>query len=175
MKKVFTKTKLTLCVMLLALAAAVVLNMRYSSGTKYLGDAKYVSNVAEEGEAVETAAGVKQDYISEQRSNREKTYNDSIELVEETLKSADATGADKTLALETSALLAKRKTDEQSIEAILSAKDFKNCLVIIGEDSVTVMVNEKELTSAQTLQIKDAVNSILNDNSKDIKIIAVNS
>ena len=55
--KVIGKKQLILAVMVLALGAAVWFNMKYSGGTKYLGEAQFVDNSAS-GEALETSGQV---------------------------------------------------------------------------------------------------------------------
>ena len=54
--KVFTKSQAILVIMVLCLGAAVWLNMKFSSGEKYLGEATYVNKETASGEVVETSA-----------------------------------------------------------------------------------------------------------------------
>ena len=70
--KVFSKSQLTVAVMLVALGAAVWLNSKYlPSSTKYLGETSYVSNTSSQ-QSVETSAKAEQDYFTSAKSEREK-------------------------------------------------------------------------------------------------------
>ena len=55
--KVFGKSQIAVTAMVLALAAAIWLNMKYTpSSGKYLGEASYVSNTSSDSGAVQTSA-----------------------------------------------------------------------------------------------------------------------
>ena len=56
--KVFGKSQIAVTVMVLALAAAVWLNMKYTpSSGKYLGEASYVSGSSTDDKTVQNSAG----------------------------------------------------------------------------------------------------------------------
>ena len=71
--------------------------------------------------------------------------------------------------------LAENKTAEANAEALLSAKGFKSPLVIFADEGVTVIVRASDLSSGETLRIKDAVCSVKTVDAANIKIVAVNS
>ena len=95
--KVFGKSQIAVTAMVLALAAAIWLNMKYSSSSKYLGQATYVNGSSSQSSAVETSAKAKEstDYFTEVKKEREKTQSEIEETVKETLKSEKLTDEDK--------------------------------------------------------------------------------
>lgn len=174
--KVFGKNHVMLALMVLALGGAIWLNMKFSSTEKYLGEAKYVSgDTSNSGEAIQTAAKVEQeeDYFKAARKDREKALAEAQELTEETLKSADISDTEREKALESANAFAQRIEKANNIETVLKAKGFEDVVVIIGETDVNVIVKSDGVTTAQTLQIQDAVISQTNTALNNIKIVSI--
>ena len=97
--KVFGKSQIAVTAMVLALGAAIWLNMKYTpSSGKYLGEASYVSNTSSDSGAVQTSAKAEEkdsDYFTATKKERENTRKEAQELIEETLKSEKLTEEDK--------------------------------------------------------------------------------
>lgn len=171
--KVFTKSHLTVAVMLVALGAAIWLNSKYlPSSTKYLGEASYVNNNSEP-ESVQTSAKAEQDYFVTAKSDREKARKEAIELVEETLKSDKLTEADKKSAITKITQISANMEKESNIESLLKAKGFEKTLVIISDDEINIVISSDGLTTANTLQIQDIVTAQTDIDLSKIKIIPI--
>lgn len=177
--RVFGKRQITLAVMVLALAAAVWFNMKYSISTgdkdaasKYLGEAEYVSNDDTQS-AIETAAKAEQDYFSTVRQERAKTRNEAVELLEDTINDATLSDAVKTEAVSRKAEITTQMENEAAVESLLKAKGFNNAVVIIGDSDVNIVVKGDELTKAETIQIQDAAQSQTGFSLENIKIVTV--
>ena len=67
----------------------------------------------------------------------------------------------------------KRITDETTIETVVKAKGFEDALVMISDESVTVIVPKDQLLTSETLQIQDAVTSQIKIDLEKIKIITL--
>lgn len=170
--KVFGKGQAVLVLMVLALGAAVWLNMRFSSD-KYLGEAQYVNNNSS-AEAVETAAKVdssEKDYFEEAVKEREEALKEAQDLINETLKSEKLTDEDKASAVKKAEELALRIERESNIETLLKAKDFEKAVAVIGDKNINIIVKADGLTTAQTLQIQDIVTSETGIDLGNIKIV----
>ncbi len=179
--KVLGKGQVILALMVLALGAAVWLNMKVSSNTKYLGEATFVSG-QEEASALETAAKAEvkeednngeEDYFktaaNERKSALEKTKKDVAEMLDtDTLNDEDK----KTLTATVSGY-SDRVEKSVNIENLLKAKGFKRAVAVIGDDSASIVVSSEGLTTAQTLQIQDIVTTQTDIPLGNIKIIAV--
>lgn len=175
--KVFGKSQIAVTAMVLALAAAIWLNMKYTpSSGKYLGEASYVNNTSSEGGAVQTSAKAEtkdQDYFTTAKKERESARKKAQELIEETLKSDKLTDEDKKSAIAKTEEIAGRMESEGNIEALLKAKGFDKALAVISDTGISVVVKSEGLTSAQTLQIQDIITSETNIPLSNIKIVPI--
>lgn len=174
--KVFTKSQAILVVMVLCLGAAVWLNMKFSSGTKYLGEATYVNKDASSQEAIETSAKVDttdKNYFDNAKKERNAKLKEQQELVEETLRSSSLTDEEKQNATDIIKSLVNRLEQENNIETLLKAKDFADALVVIGDKDINVIVKSEGLTTTQTLQIQDIITTQTNIPLANIKIVTV--
>lgn len=174
--KVFGKHHVVLALMLVALGGAVWLNMKFSSSEKYLGEATYVSSNAEtSGEAVQTSAKVSEsdDYFATARKDRQKSLDEAQQLVEETLKSANATDREREDALDTVNKITARVEKANNIETVLKAKGFDDAVIVIGDTDINVIVKSDGITTAQTIQIQDVVTSQTDVALNNIKIVSV--
>ncbi len=176
--KVIGKSHIALAVMVVALAGAVWLNMRYSNedeasadntSSKYLGQAEYVNGEVDS----EGALTPSEQYFSKMRANRTKTREEAVALIEETLKSSETSEENKKQALSEATELAARGEKEAAIETLLLAKGFSASVVIIGDEDVNVILKGNEILPAETVQVQDAVLSQTDFAVSDIKIITV--
>lgn len=171
--KVIGKGHIAVILMVIALGAAVWLNMRFSSD-KYFGEAKYVDNSS--GDAVQTSAKVeeeKTDYFKEAVKERETAAKKAGETVEEMLDNENITEDEKKQVLESIGFIAKRIESENNIETLLKAKGFEKAVAVIGDNGINIIVSSEGLTTAQTLQIQDIVVGETNIEIGKIKIVAV--
>ena len=162
--KVFGKSQIAVTAMVLALAAAIWLNMKYTpSSGKYLGEASYVNNTSSQSGAVQTSAKAEdEDYFTAAKKERETARKKAQELIEETLKSDKLTEEDKKSALAKIEEIGGRMESESNIETLLKAKGFEKAVAVISDTGISVVVKADGLTSAQTLQIQDIVTSETN-------------
>jgi stage III sporulation protein AH len=181
-KSIFGKKQVLMAGLVLALAGAVWLNMEYSSGAggfvntasnssvKNLGDTQYVMNEAQGEAATDTAEA---DYFESARTDREATRKEAIALLKETAENVKADEATKEEAGKKMNEIALRMEKEASAETLIKSKGFEDAVVVIGDESVTVIVKSEELLSSQTLQIQDAVKSQIETSLEKIKIVAI--
>lgn len=180
MKKsiIVTKKHIILSVLVFALAAAVYLNWEFSSpmiqsdneGTSsYLGAAEYVNATVTEESGDDTIK-----YFTETRSSREKTKNDRIKILNETIDNVKSTKEQINSAIEEKNKISKCAELESNIDAMIKAKGFNECVTIISDDKATVVVATKGLLASQTVQIQDIVSGQTNFSLENIKIIEIN-
>lgn len=151
--------------------------MKFSSNEKYMGEATFVSDSdTASGEAVQTAAKAEEseaDYFETAKSDRQKALDEAQELVEETLKSANATEQEREQALKATSDMANRIEKANNIETLLKVKGFEKAVVIISDNDVSVIVKSEGITTAQTLQIQDIVTAQTEMPLSNIKIVTV--
>ncbi len=178
--KIFTKGQALLVLMVIALGAAVWLNMKFTSKEKYLGEASYVSQTSS-AKTVQTSAKAQQnskassestsDYFTAARKNRETALKNAQKQIDEMLDNDKLTEADKQQAVKIAGEIAKRIERENNIETLLNAKGFNKCVAVMGDDNITVVVSSNGLTTAQTMQIQDVITSQTQIGLANIKII----
>lgn len=175
--KVLGKTQIVVTVMVLALAGAIWLNMKYTpSSGKYLGEASYVSNSSKSEGTMQTSAKANEsddDYFTKAKKEREKARKEASDNITETLKSSKLKDEDKKSALAKLEEMAGRAESESNIETLLKAKGFEKVIAVQNDTEISIVVKSDGLTSAQTLQIQDVVTSQTNIPLSGIKIIPV--
>ena len=174
--KVFGKTQIALAVMVVALGAAIWLNMEYSSvstqnttntSSKYLGQAEYVN--AE----VETEEDLVLTYFQKLKKERKAARDEAVGLIEDTLANQNLSADDREKLVLKSGNLAERTEKEAAVETILKAKGFNYSVVIIGDEDINIITMGEDLKSSETAQIRDAVMSQTDFAAGKIKIIAM--
>lgn len=178
--KILSKRIVVLAVLVVALSAAVYLNWMYSeaNGTmdltsmlgetqtdKYLGDAKYVN----------ATAAAQTDYFEKTKQDRETQRAEDLETLKDIVDDVKTDDKAKSAAVEKIAQLTQFSEDERSIETLVQSKGFENCVAVVSEKSVNVVVqcSEQGLLASETAQIQDAVTSVTDTTLENIKIIEI--
>ncbi len=185
--KVFSKKQIALSLMVVALAGAVWLNMKYSATeggftvkgednkqtASYLGEATFVDK-KQEDESVQTGAKAENsNYLSTAKKDRDAARSEAISELEETVKDAKVKDSVKTAAVEKLTVLTTRSDTEASIETLLKAKGFKDVIAIIGDNDINIVIKSEELSESQTMQIQDIATSQSGLSLDKVKIITV--
>ena len=180
MKKttIIGKKQILSVAMVLALSAAVWLNVKYATnGSDFagsssikdadLGTAKYVANTS-------TSKIDDDDYFQKSRNDREDNREEEIEIINDTLNSAKSGESEKKQAQDMIKAITDKMELENSIEVLIKAKGFKDAIAVISDDSCSVVVkSDKELETNQTVQILDIVSGNTEINTENIKIVTV--
>ncbi len=176
--KVFSKRHVVTAALVVCLAAAVWLNMKYSGFENNTvgvnsnsGDSDYIDKDSNLGQAVQTGTGV--DKIATARQERNNNRNKTVTDLTAVINNSSTDSESKEDALKGLNLIAEQVNKELSIEAVIKLKGFEDALAIISTESVTVIVPAESLLTSQTLQIQDAVTSQISIDLEKIKIITV--
>ena len=179
------KRNTVVATMVLLVCAAVALNWKYTgeqaadaveeTGTKILGEATLVSGEEDGGEAGtdEEAVYTGGDYFASARLTRQQARDNAISLLQE---AADQSGADAAVANEASEgiqVLAGYTMKEAQIENLVTAKGYADCVVFMGTDSCSVVVDagENGLEATDVAKIKDIVINETQYTAGQIKIM----
>ncbi len=176
--KVFSKRHIVTATLVLMLAAAVWLNMRFSSfdtvpeanSSTNLGANEYIDS-SNLGQAVQTSGAV--DKVAASRKERNTNRSDIVKTLTAVVNNSNVDENEKKEALDGLQKIADNISAESSIETVIKAKGFEDALVVMSDESVTVIVPCESLLTSQTLQIQDAVTSQIEIDLEKIKIIAV--
>lgn len=174
MNVLIKRRQLVLATLVVALGAAVFVNWYYTgndnkatvpeetTGTEYvqnLGEAQYVN-----------AEGEISDYFSEVKLNRQKSRDEAIERLKESLKTVE-TGSEEAKELTASIeRLSSQIKLESDIEALISAKLASECVAVINDGAAQVVVGKGALVEDAALQIIDIVTNNTQLTAADIKI-----
>ena len=119
------------------------------------------SNV--EKNAIETnAEAVDDTYFTTSKLERENMYAQMLETYQQIYNNTEASTDQKTSAIEEIAKINKTKNAIMIAENLLSAKGFKNIVIFVNENSISVIAGETELKPEQIAQIQNIVSRELN-------------
>ncbi len=175
----FQKRYVISAAILLALGAAVYVNWQFNSTAastpKELGAASYVNATVActDDEAVETSALSKEqrNYFATERTKRQATQDKVIDEAKEIFDLENADEGEVSEAQKKVEQILKNFTIQDSIESIIKAKGFSECMCYISDDGVTVVVPESELNDSTALIIDDAVISHYDVSYENISIV----
>lgn len=166
--------------LVLALGAAVYVNWQFNSASgtsaKELGAASYVNATLPKSsadEAAQTAAMSKEqaNYFASERTKRTQTQDKVIDDAKELFNLDSANADDKSEAQKSMEQMLKTFTVQDSIESIVKAKGFSECLCYISDSGVTVIVPDSQLNDTAALVIDDAVTSHYDVAYENISIV----
>ncbi len=124
---------------------------------KVLGQAEFVSATTE--------------YFDSARLNRQETRAEATGILQGIIDSENATEEERQEAKEKMLSLSGAADAEGRIENLIKAKGYTECLAIIGEETVSVIVQTDGLESADVAAIKDIATGESNFNASNVKII----
>lgn len=115
------------------------------------------------------------DYFASARLTRRQARDSAIGILRESTELENATQDAIDSAMEEMSVMAGYSLDEAEIEAMIKAKGFAECVVFLGDDSVTVAVSapSEGLDSSSVSKITDIILSETEMSPEQIKIIEV--
>jgi len=118
-------------------------------------------------------AAVTRSVFDETREERHDTREDALETLQEIIEDASLDDNQKAEAVSTAAKIAENMETEAAIELLIKAKGYKDCVVVISDSQVNVVIPAVEggLKSSDTAIIRDVVVGQLDISPSSIKII----
>ncbi len=107
------------------------------------------------GEAVE--AGTEDDFFAQQRVENESSRAKELEINKEILNNNNSSNEAKAAAEREIARIAKSIENENSAESLIKAKGYEDALVMVGAETVTVIVKTEKLEAQDVAVIKDII------------------
>ncbi len=136
-----------------------------AAGETYYGDALFVS----------TDESSSKGYFAEARTTRTTTRDEALDALQKSLQKTDLTDAEKSsLTLQLTAI-AKNITKEGTIESLVKAKGFSDCVAFINGENVKIVVKAPSagLTVSEVAQIKEIVLSESGADFKNVSIVEI--
>lgn len=178
----FQKKYIVVASLVLALGTAVYVNWQMSGAqaqttSKQLGAATYVNATvsASEDEAVQTLSlsSNQKNYFATERTKRQETQDTVLDEANEVFELENASDEEISDAQKSVEKILKNFTVQDSIESIIKAKGFSECLCYISDEGVTVIVPQSELNDTSVLMINDSVTSHYDVSYEDISVVGV--
>lgn len=184
------KRHIMLGTLVVALGAAVYLNWQFAgadvskqSSAKELGAAQYVnattsaskSGTSTYDEAAQTSnmTSEQQQYFAKAKNERDQTQDKILDTANEILNRDNDDDDENAEAIENIKQLLRNFTYQDSIESVLKAKGFSQCLCYISEEGCSVVVLKDEMNETSALMIKAAVTSQIDISFDNITIVEV--
>lgn len=173
------KRNLTMLAVMMFVCAAVALNWTYNNrwGTPdtemvYAEDEMMLAAEASFEESLMTS-GI--EYFAEARLTRQLSRDEALSLLETAASSDGASQETIDSVMNAISVMATCSMQESQIENLLIAKDFEDCVVYIGNESVTVAVPapEEGLSEEEVAQITDIICSETQYKATQLSIIEV--
>lgn len=176
--------------LVLALGAAVYLNWQFTPTTQYtqetantlLGTEEYMGDAALAGatpadsptSSTDTVETVAQSSSLEQfRTDRTTSRNEAMSTLKDIIDDASLSETEKSAAVTTLAEMAKRAESESAVETLIKAKGIKDCVVIISDSQINVVVSSGEngIDASTAAIVRDIVMGQTDFSPSSIKII----
>lgn len=179
------KRHVMLAGLVLALGAAVYLNWQFAPTEDFvkpskssavsdsnLGKAEFVSaNAADEQQ---TSTQTSSSLLTEARLNRQNARDTVLEELEKQLKDVSSDAALKAQALESRTAHVNNIQLENTVETLIKAKGFTDCMVFINGDKITILLLESDgLTSEKISIVTEIVTSQTDADISNITITPV--
>ncbi|MBC8545482.1 SpoIIIAH-like family protein [Clostridiaceae bacterium NSJ-31] len=166
MNMILGKRHIILAALVLSLGIAVYLNWVYSTSggdfvatetaatgeSKNYGDSKYVSLDGEEVQVVANSA-----YFKEARLNRTKSRDEAVDSIKKMFKDASLTDEEKSALAVQATDIAQAIETEGTMENLIKAKGYEDCLVYMADNKVDIVVKSEGLQKEDVAKIKDIV------------------
>ncbi len=106
-----------------------------------------------------TAGGTvdEENYFTSTALDRKEARDEAIDVLKLVTENDEASAEAKADAADRISKIAVDIQNEANIESLVKAKGFRECVAVISEDSVSVVVSAEELKAAETAQILSIV------------------
>ena len=149
---------------------------------EHLGDATLVSNnelaneeneiIEDESEEESVETSVKEDgYFQESKLSRDTMYSQTLETYQNILNNTNVSEEQKAIVTQEITELNKEKNAIMICENLISTKGFKNCVIFVNVESISVIVESQELKPDEIAQIQNIISREMNAEVENIHIM----
>lgn len=143
------------------------------SGT---GESELAGKNYGEAQLVSVSKDSGNEFFEQARLSRSKSRDEALDTIKKTLKNSELTDTEKKAITDELEKQVTNITAEATIENLIKAKGFADCVVTLSADraDVTVMTENDALTAEEVTRIRDAVlNQCGNLTAQDITVVEV--
>ena len=179
------KRNLMILTVALFVSAAAYLNWNYAQSAantgKILGESALVngggSSLEEDGDGQEVfSAGGSDDYFDTARLNRQESRDNAVSLLQEAAGDENADQETRNDANAQMQQIADNTVTESTIENLVMAKGYEDCVAFVNEDSVSVVISKTDsgLGNSDIAKVTDIVMEETGLTADKIKIMEAN-
>ena len=121
--------------------------------------------------SLETGGDESNDYFAATVLNRQQSRDEAIDVLKLVAESDEATEEAKASANAQISKIALDIQNETNIETLVKAKGFEDCVAVISEDAVSVIVGAESLQASEAAQILAIVYDTTGINPENVTII----
>lgn len=144
-------------------------NSDYSeSGRKILGEAKLVDNIQGVSDSLEDGEN---SYFVNAAINKEKSRDEALQTLQVVVDSAEEMPETRDRALSEIMQIASDIEIESTVEQMIKAKGFEDCVAIISGGNINVIVKSDGLMTSEIAKITDIVKAETGFSAENIRIV----
>lgn len=173
------KRHTVLAVLVLFLGLAVLANWYYTNPENKIlptdGSSEVdVSNVngANLGDIIyANSTDVSDEYFAGAKLSRDESYDEAVATLKEIIESSDIDEQSVKTASDSIKAISERRITQVNIENLVKAKTGSDCVVVITDEAIEVIIKESSLSDQTVLQIKEIVINNTEFSAEKISII----
>ena len=171
-KKFFSsKTAKSLVVLVAALLIGVAVYANYRIFYDPIGSMGFGENNMDDAYGDTAATGGDENYFTATALNRQQSRDEAIDVLKLVAESEDADEATRAEATAKINKIAGDIQNEANIETLVKAKGFEECVAIISDGSVSVVVSADTLQAAEAAQILAIVYNTTGISPENVSIV----
>lgn len=159
----------------LLIGLAIYLNYQWfydPAGNLGYGDNNMSDNSSDNSSASGDASNQEQDYFTSTALDRQEARDEALDVLKMVTESAESSEEAKAEAQQKISKIAVDIQNEANIETLVKAKGFEDCVAIISDNAVSVIVSAESLQAAEAAQILTIVYETTGINPENISIIS---
>ena len=163
---------LLLVVALIGVAVYVNYTLFYDpTGSMGYGDNNMDDNYGGGSETTGGEADESEDYFTSVALNRQQSRDEAIDVLKLVSESEEASAEARAEAVNKIAQIAADVQNEANIETLVKAKGFSECVAVISDNSVSVIVEAQSLQASEAAQILAIVYDTTGISPENVSII----
>lgn len=173
--KFMKKNQVVIYVIALMLIVAGYLNFTadgdFRSAVQTASSEEELNKMANIGDAQLVSSNViSDDYFSTSKLERDTMYSQMLETYEKVLNSNNSLETQKQSATDEIKKINDTKNSIMICENLIKTKGFKNSVIFVNGDSVSIVVKDEQLTTEKVAQIQNIVSREMNTKVENIHI-----
>ena len=146
-------------------------DIAYEDNEEKIGDVQLVNSDAVESIESDSNLIEEEDYFSQSRIDRDKSWSQMIETYQNMIDSMGISSEQKSIAIEEVKKIENQKNGVLIAENLIKNKGFKDVVIFFNEKSVSVVIKSNvSLVKEQIVQIQNIVSRELNIEIENINI-----